>query len=641
MKVKSLIPPVYLLVCYILLWCFILLLSTIVDVAAQSQVQTHRSSSSRGNGAVVRSKNRPNTRENPHRSSVQGSALVQKSVVAPGDEYGGSMLKSEIEQAMLSGTTGTVEQALTAAKTQRGQYLGCPTQGYSYKEASYKPVSIGDVFRAWQSVYAPQIAAFRFSCPSVGREWAAAAMGAYYARLGGGSMDTTGLKNIALMLEAQQYKSSNAPEPLVGTAGVFGVPRFVATDSCAPQNVMGEMTENACKRFPDICVHYKGGLFPGQTFIVADVKPGQGWLDGGLAYDHAWAGVMMIEAALQSPDPNFRELCRRSALLAGEWAIAEPPVRNHSYTAKLVWLLAQLYDWTGDKRFRAAMLDKLERNLFPAVLMDEDEDGYVDGLAKKITFQSLASPAARRPGRLWDGQNSAPALQAINAWAVAEAYCALRDRDGLEADSLSLFVRARVRRYALAMLDNLADEINTLGVINPASPGFYQLPFAMLTGVWKIAAFEGRARPAWDSALAALWNAGGVAGSAAFGVAAANTGLMLAYKANQRYVPLTYRAPVAATRERAQAVVLEQNHPNPFAEHTSIRFKLAVAGSVTLKIYNALGREIATLLKNEWFPAGEHFVNFSASSVPSGMYLYRIDVGNLNDTKVMQVMKMN
>ncbi len=68
---------------------------------------------------------------------------------------------------------------------------------------------------------------------------------------------------------------------------------------------------------------------------------------------------------------------------------------------------------------------------------------------------------------------------------------------------------------------------------------------------------------------------------------------------------------------------LAQNHPNPFNPATTIRFSLAEAATVTLKIFNLLGQEIATLVDGR-LAAGEHQVNWDARNQATGLYLYRL-----------------
>lgn len=83
---------------------------------------------------------------------------------------------------------------------------------------------------------------------------------------------------------------------------------------------------------------------------------------------------------------------------------------------------------------------------------------------------------------------------------------------------------------------------------------------------------------------------------------------------------------------------LEQNFPNPFNPTTSIRYTIGKADHVSLKVYNMLGQEVATLV-NQTMEAGEHTVNFNASNLASGMYLYKIQSGAFSEVKKMMLLK--
>ena len=69
---------------------------------------------------------------------------------------------------------------------------------------------------------------------------------------------------------------------------------------------------------------------------------------------------------------------------------------------------------------------------------------------------------------------------------------------------------------------------------------------------------------------------------------------------------------------------LMQNYPNPFNPVTTLSFVIGQPSMVTLKVYNVLGQEVATLLNHELLDAGEQEVNFDATNLASGVYLYRI-----------------
>jgi len=102
---------------------------------------------------------------------------------------------------------------------------------------------------------------------------------------------------------------------------------------------------------------------------------------------------------------------------------------------------------------------------------------------------------------------------------------------------------------------------------------------------------------------------------------------------------------------------LEQNYPNPFNPVTTIKYTIPTppsssplakgrneVGFVTLKVYNVLGKEIATLV-NEEKPAGSYEVKFNsvetlhATSLPSGVYFYQLRAGDYNETKKMILLK--
>ena len=87
-----------------------------------------------------------------------------------------------------------------------------------------------------------------------------------------------------------------------------------------------------------------------------------------------------------------------------------------------------------------------------------------------------------------------------------------------------------------------------------------------------------------------------------------------------------------------QDFVLYQNYPNPFNPSTIIGYQLPVTSNVTLKVYDILGREIATLV-NEQKPAGKYELKFDGSELASGVYFFTLKTGNYAETKKMILMK--
>ncbi len=95
-------------------------------------------------------------------------------------------------------------------------------------------------------------------------------------------------------------------------------------------------------------------------------------------------------------------------------------------------------------------------------------------------------------------------------------------------------------------------------------------------------------------------------------------------------------------KEDPQQVVsefeLNQNYPNPFNPGTSIKYAISSMQFVTLKVYDIIGNEVATLV-DEYKPAGSYEVDFDASKLSSGVYLYRLQSGGNIITKKMTLIK--
>lgn len=83
---------------------------------------------------------------------------------------------------------------------------------------------------------------------------------------------------------------------------------------------------------------------------------------------------------------------------------------------------------------------------------------------------------------------------------------------------------------------------------------------------------------------------------------------------------------------------LKQNYPNPFNPITTINYQIKEKGFVTLRIYNMLGKEVATLV-NEIKSEGAYFVNFDASNLPSGVYIYSLRANEFVQNNKMTLLK--
>ncbi len=83
---------------------------------------------------------------------------------------------------------------------------------------------------------------------------------------------------------------------------------------------------------------------------------------------------------------------------------------------------------------------------------------------------------------------------------------------------------------------------------------------------------------------------------------------------------------------------LEQNYPNPFNPTTKIRYSIKNRQLVQIKVYDILGNEVRVLV-DEYKDKGNYETEFNALNLPSGVYIYRISVGEFVDVKKMLLVK--
>jgi len=97
---------------------------------------------------------------------------------------------------------------------------------------------------------------------------------------------------------------------------------------------------------------------------------------------------------------------------------------------------------------------------------------------------------------------------------------------------------------------------------------------------------------------------------------------------------------ITNTEETAlpEAVTLHQNYPNPFNPVTTIAYELKQSARVNLAVYDLLGRKVATLVSGV-MPAAAHTIQFDASQLASGMYMYRLEAGDQVFVKTMMLLK--
>jgi photosystem II stability/assembly factor-like uncharacterized protein len=100
--------------------------------------------------------------------------------------------------------------------------------------------------------------------------------------------------------------------------------------------------------------------------------------------------------------------------------------------------------------------------------------------------------------------------------------------------------------------------------------------------------------------------------------------MITAVKGNENDVPKTFS--------------LSQNYPNPFNPTTVINYQVPASAMVTLKVYDVLGREVATLINGRQ-NAGYYNATFNAANLPSGVYFYRLEAGTYHNTRKLLLLK--
>lgn len=115
------------------------------------------------------------------------------------------------------------------------------------------------------------------------------------------------------------------------------------------------------------------------------------------------------------------------------------------------------------------------------------------------------------------------------------------------------------------------------------------------------------------------------------------------YVTNGIYILSVLSAVRVSVRHNDDAVVVKeflllQNYPNPFIPSTGIRYSLPQSSTVTLKIFNIAGQEVATLV-NQRQTAGEYSMQWHARNLPSGVYIYRLQAGGFSQKKSMVLLR--
>ncbi len=137
----------------------------------------------------------------------------------------------------------------------------------------------------------------------------------------------------------------------------------------------------------------------------------------------------------------------------------------------------------------------------------------------------------------------------------------------------------------------------------------------------------------YNAPVVAVYNPSGTKSSALL-----YTGLVSNYSSNVYFDGEHLVSSVSELPGVATEYSLEQNYPNPFNPSTAVRFSIPEQTNVSLKVFNSIGQEVATLINGE-MTAGNHEVDFNASKLSSGVYFYRIETPAFTSTKKMILIK--
>ncbi|MBI4546958.1 MAG: T9SS type A sorting domain-containing protein, partial [Ignavibacteriae bacterium] len=217
-----------------------------------------------------------------------------------------------------------------------------------------------------------------------------------------------------------------------------------------------------------------------------------------------------------------------------------------------------------------------------------------------------------------------------------------------ELEELSSFTLSDVSGYQQTLYFGQRIQSKSMSVSfempPPAPAGFFDARFATQTMAELIGSGEGREVPILISGAAypvtVKWNVkdGSIAALRIDGSETSMSGTgSISIPRSASSIKLSF---VAGSKEGLPTeYALYQNYPNPFNPTTTIRFDLPEVSTVTLKIYNILGQEVATLLNNQAMDAGRHSIEFDAGALAGGVYIYRIESGSFNDAKAMMLLK--
>lgn len=111
--------------------------------------------------------------------------------------------------------------------------------------------------------------------------------------------------------------------------------------------------------------------------------------------------------------------------------------------------------------------------------------------------------------------------------------------------------------------------------------------------------------------------------------------------ANNFIINITPPVGIANNNSIASSFALQQNYPNPFNPETKIQFSISKSSNLSLSVFDASGKEVASLIGNKQYSAGDYSVTLNASQygLTSGVYFYKLSSQNFSEVKKMMLIK--
>lgn len=176
----------------------------------------------------------------------------------------------------------------------------------------------------------------------------------------------------------------------------------------------------------------------------------------------------------------------------------------------------------------------------------------------------------------------------------------------------------------------------------PSEPGITMLTFTSNLATHTFTPLQSQCQIQMESPSEFLWDSYSVIRAASIGNTVLTAWIDGRDGASRVYGNLLNTSVSIDVEETTPAVptkfALKQNYPNPFNPRTTIEFDIPKTSDVTLKIFNILGKEVATLVSDR-ITAGSYSYDWDASNLASGVYLYRLEVGAFIETKNMILMR--